>query len=66
MSSVEEKQKEVFSMRLCRRMGLLPNPTNLTGARRDLAEELQRLVNRIDEIDAIIFSDDSSPLAGER
>jgi hypothetical protein len=66
MSSVEEKQKEVFSMRLCRGRGLLPNPAHLTGARRDLAEELQRLVNRIDEIDAIIFSDDSCPLAGER
>lgn len=42
-------------MRRCRLQGLLPNPKALTGERKALAEELDRLSERMGEIDKEIF-----------
>lgn len=52
---LESPEAELEHMRRCRLQGLLPNPKALTGERKALAEELDRLSERMGEIDKEIF-----------
>jgi hypothetical protein len=49
------EQEELQKFRIFRDLGCIPNPNELTGVRRDLALELERLQARIHEIDDRIF-----------
>lgn len=50
-----DEQEELRKFRIFRDLGCTPNPDELTGVRRDLALELERLQARINEIDDLIF-----------